>query len=235
MFSAIGSVLGAALPFVGGLLQNNSAKDRAADAFAWQLEAANTAHQREVKDLRAAGLNPILSANRGAATPVAPMAPTVNPLESVVPGARMGAMIKGELEQQAAQTEATQAQALASEGAATNSRAQAQLAGEAENTQRATQTQLEALTQQARAQAAQTNAQTRLTNQQAQTEAQRTAEVHHNARQAAATARQMELTGPGHMGQAVNTVSEFLSRQLGVSPAEAERRYREYNQSQRRN
>lgn len=42
----------------------------------WQeaMEQANTAHQREVADLRAAGLNPVLSANGGAST--------VNPIQS---------------------------------------------------------------------------------------------------------------------------------------------------------
>lgn len=38
--------------------------------IAWQTRMANTAHQREINDLREAGLNPVLSAtNGGAATP----------------------------------------------------------------------------------------------------------------------------------------------------------------------
>jgi len=45
----------------------------------FQRDMANTAHQREVKDLRQAGLNPILSAKHGgAATPSGAMAPTPN-------------------------------------------------------------------------------------------------------------------------------------------------------------
>lgn len=57
---------------LGSYLGNQASRSNADHAFNQQLNASNTAHQREVKDLREAGLNPILSAlGNGASTPSA--------------------------------------------------------------------------------------------------------------------------------------------------------------------
>lgn len=63
-------LIGAAV--IGGLSaasQGSKQRDSTEAINETQIELANTAHQREYKDLVAAGLNPILAANKGAAVP----------------------------------------------------------------------------------------------------------------------------------------------------------------------
>lgn len=73
---------GALIEGGGSLLSSAASIVEARENRAWQGEMSNTAHQREVRDLRTAGLNPILSAGgSGASTPSGAFYTPENPVK----------------------------------------------------------------------------------------------------------------------------------------------------------
>ncbi|AXL15157.1 DNA pilot protein [Microviridae sp.] len=66
--SAIGTVASGLLSLMGANMQNKSAQQAAREQMSFQERMSNTAYQRAISDMRAAGINPILAYSQGGAS-----------------------------------------------------------------------------------------------------------------------------------------------------------------------
>lgn len=86
LFSGLGTAaFGAGLNYLGEREARGQDLASAREQMDFQEHMSSTAHQREVADLRAAGLNPVLSANSGASTPAGQSIDAENMAQGLLP------------------------------------------------------------------------------------------------------------------------------------------------------
>lgn len=105
-----GAVIGAAASLAGGLLANKGRSDAAEATNAFNERMRNTQYQAAVKDMKAAGLNPMLAYQQGGnASPAGVTADVQDVISPAVNTARQTAMAEQEYENLKAQVEKTKA------------------------------------------------------------------------------------------------------------------------------
>lgn len=106
------SAIGAVGTYIGASEANKASAAQAEKQMSFQERMSSTAHQREVKDLIAAGLNPMLSAKLGgASSPAGAMAPVQNVLGQATASAAQNYQLETQAKLIRAQEKATLEQA----------------------------------------------------------------------------------------------------------------------------
>ena len=106
------SAIGAVGSYLGASEANKASAAQARSQMEFQERMSSTAHQREVKDLIAAGLNPMLSAKLGgASSPAGAMAPVQNVLGQATASAAQNYQLETQAKLIRAQEKATLEQA----------------------------------------------------------------------------------------------------------------------------
>lgn len=127
MAFGLDTVVGIGAQVGGAWLQNQWNRSAAERAQGFSERMSSTAHQREVADLKAAGLNPMLSVNAGASSPTGFQAPVNNPLEGVGASARDITRMRQEVKESNSRIDAQSAAAEASRALAERERTQSRL------------------------------------------------------------------------------------------------------------